>query len=147
MKKFLAIVLGVVAFATVASAQPRAIGIRAGYGGELSYQHTVQYDNFLEADLGFVGSGHGVYLTGIYDFVFASVDYFNFYAGPGIQMGMYSYDGVQTFNAGIAGQVGAEFVIPNVPINLSLDWRPVLYLGKGGFGWQGLAIGIRYRFQ
>ena len=45
-----------------------------------------------------------------------------------------------------AGQIGVEFEIPSVPLNLSLDWRPVYYFNYGGFGWQGIALGIRYRF-
>ena len=48
--------------------------------------------------------------------------------------------------AGIAGQLGMEFEIPSIPLNLSLDWRPTYYFTGGGFGWQGFALGIRYRF-
>jgi len=145
MKKIIAILLGVLAFAAVASAQPRAIGLRAGYGGELSYQHAFG-SNFLEADLGFLGSAHGIYVTGIYDFVLAQAGIVNFYAGPGVQLGFYNYDGVSSFNAGIAGQLGLEFEIPSIPLNISLDWRPTYYFNYGGFGWQGFALGIRYRF-
>ena len=145
MKKLIAILVGVLAFAAVASAQPRAIGVRAGYGGELSYQHALG-SNFLEADLGFLGSAHGFYLTGIYDFVLAQAGIVNFYVGPGVQLGFYNFDGVSRFNAGIAGQLGMEFEIPSIPLNLSLDWRPTYYFTGGGFGWQGFALGIRYRF-
>ena len=145
MKRFIVVVLSVLAFAAVASAQPRALGLRAGYGGELSYQHGGSA-GFLEADLGFLGSGHGFYVTGVYDFIFANAGIANFYVGPGVQLGFYNYSGDQGFNAGIAGQLGVEFEIPSVPLNLSLDWRPVYYFNYGGFGWQGIALGIRYRF-
>ena len=145
MKKLIAILVGVLAFAAVASAQPRALGVRAGYGGELSYQHTTG-PGFIEADLGFLGSGHGFYVTGVYDFIFANAGIANFYVGPGVQLGFYNYSGDQGFNAGIAGQLGVEFEIPSVPLNISLDWRPVYYFNYGGFGWQGVALGIRYRF-
>ena len=145
MKKFIVVVLSVFAFAAVASAQPRALGLRAGYGGELSYQHGGSA-GFLEADLGFLGNGHGFYVTGVYDFIFANAGIANFYVGPGLQLGFYNYSGDQGFNAGIAGQLGVEFEIPSVPLNLSLDWRPVYYFNYGGFGWQGIALGIRYRF-
>ncbi|MCR4825026.1 MAG: hypothetical protein K5849_06700, partial [Bacteroidales bacterium] len=77
MKKFIVILVSVLAFAAVASAQPRALGLRAGYGAELSYQHGLG-SGFLEADLGFQGSGHGVYVTGVYDFIFASSGIANF---------------------------------------------------------------------
>ena len=44
MKKTLIIIASLLAFAVVASAQPRAIGVRAGYGAELSYQHNLCSD-------------------------------------------------------------------------------------------------------
>ena len=52
MKKVILIVAAVLGFAVVASAQPRAIGARIGWGAEISYQHTLGANNFLEADLG-----------------------------------------------------------------------------------------------
>ena len=146
MKKFIVVLLSVLAFAAVASAQPRALGVRAGYGGELSYQHGTGA-GFLEADLGFLGNGHGFYVTGVYDFIFANAGIANFYVGPGVQLGFYNHADASGFNAGIAGQLGVEFEIPSVPLNISLDWRPVYYFKYDlGFGWQGIALGIRYRF-
>lgn len=143
MKKFIAILAGVLAFAAVASAQPRAIGIRAGWPvGEISYQHGLG-TNFAEADLGVFGNG--VNLVGVYDFVFANANIFNFYVGPGAQLGVYSADNTLKFNAGIVAQLGAEAEIPSVPINISLDWRPTL-VAIGGPVWGGIALGIRYRF-
>ena len=67
MKKVIVTLLAVLAFVGVASAQPKAIGVRAGYGGELSYQHYVAGSNFIEGDLGFWGDG-GFSLTGLYNF-------------------------------------------------------------------------------
>ena len=144
MKKVLAILLAAFAFVAVASAQPRALGVRAGWGGELSYQHGAGA-GFLEADLGFLAN-NGFYVTGIYDFILGSAGICNFYVGPGVQLGFYNYADQSGFNAGIAGQLGVEFEIPSVPLKLSLDWRPVYYFNYGGFGWQGIALGIRYRF-
>lgn len=144
MKKILVVVLSVLAFAAVASAQPRALGVRAGYGGELSYQHYAG-SNFVEADLGFL-AGNGFYVTGIYDFVLGEAGPFNFYAGPGAQLGFYDYGDDSGFNAAIVGQLGMEFQIPSAPINISLDWRPAFNFCYGGFGWNGFALGLRYRF-
>ena len=125
MKKVLAILVAAFAFVAVASAQPRAIGVRAGWGGELSYQHNAGA-GFLEADLGFLAN-NGFYVTGIYDFILGSAGICNFYAGPGAQLGFYNVGETSGFNAGIAGQLGVEFEIPSVPLNISLDWRPVYY--------------------
>ena len=144
MKKLLAILVGVLAFAAVASAQPRALGVRAGYGGELSYQHTTPA-GFLEADLGFL-AGHGFYVTGVYDFILANSGCCNFYVGPGLQLGAWTDKDAAGFNIGVVGQMGVEFEIPSIPLNVSLDWRPAFYFMHGGFGWDGFALGLRYRF-
>lgn len=146
MKKLIAILAGVLAFAAVASAQSRAVGVRAGFPvGEVSYQYGLG-GNFIEADLGLrFGNGSSIGLTGIYDYVFASTNIFNFYVGPGAYLGFYSVDSKMQFNAGIVGQLGVEAEIPTLPINISLDWKPTL-LSVAGSYWDGIAFGIRYRF-
>ena len=144
MKKLLTVLIGVLAFAAVASAQPRALGVRAGYGGEISYQHTTG-PGFIEADLGFL-AGHGFYVTGVHDFIFANSGICNFYVGPGVQMVAWTDKQDSGFNLGLVGQLGVEFEIPSIPMNISLDWRPAFYFMHGGFGWDGFALGLRYRF-
>ena len=49
MKKIILTAALVLGFAAAASAQPRALGVRIGNGGEISYQHTMG-NNFLEVD-------------------------------------------------------------------------------------------------
>lgn len=51
MKKFILVAFATLALAGAAMAQPRALGIRATYGAEVSYQHSIN-SNFIEADLG-----------------------------------------------------------------------------------------------
>lgn len=145
MKKVLAILVAALAFVAVASAQPRAIGIRGGYPFvELSYQHSLG-SNFAEFDLGM--GGHSFYLTGVYDFVFANSGDFNFYAGPGAQVGFYSNQEISHMSLALVGQLGAEFQVPSIPLNLSLDWMPAVTFNDGAyFNWRGFALGIRYRF-
>ena len=84
MKKFIMVIAAVLCLSSAAFAQSRALGVRATYGAELSYQHSIG-SNFVEADLGWFKNGF--YLTGVYDFVFASEGNFNFYAGPGAAVG------------------------------------------------------------
>ena len=150
MKKLIIVILSMIAFAAVASAQPRAIGVRAGYGVEVSYQHYLGAENFLEADLGLVGN-HGMYLTGVYNFNIGYAGPFSFYAGPGAQAGFYAaktseQNVAMALNLAVGGQIGAEWAVPSAPINISLDWRPMFYFMHGGFGWDGFALGFRYRF-
>ena len=142
MKKFIRVIAAVLCLSSAAFAQSRALGVRATYGAELSYQHSIG-SNFVEADLGWFKNGF--YLTGVYDFVFASEGNFNFYAGPGAAVGFYNDSETSGINLGIAGQLGLEYNF-NIPLQLSLDWRPVFNFIHGGFGWEGIALGIRYRF-
>ena len=81
MKKVIAIAVAVLCFAAVASAQPKALGIRATYGAELSYQHNAG-PGFFEFDAGLFDKF--VDLTAIYDFNIAPIGPLNFYAGPGV---------------------------------------------------------------
>ena len=142
MKKFIMVIAAVLCLSSAAFAQSRALGVRATYGAELSYQHSIG-SNFVEADLGWFKNGF--YLTGVYDFVFASEGNFNFSAGPGAAVGFYNDSETSGINLGIAGQLGLEYNF-NIPLQLSLDWRPVFNFIHGGFGWEGIALGIRYRF-
>ena len=142
MKKFIMVIAAVLCLSSAAFAQSRALGVRATYGAELSYQHSIG-SNFVEADLGWFKNGF--YLTGVYDFVFASEGNFNFYAGPGAAVGFYNDSETSGINLGIAGQLGLEYNF-NIPLQRSLDWRPVFNFIHGGFGWEGIALGIRYRF-
>ena len=51
MKKIILVAAMMLGFAVAASAQPRAVGIRIGNGGEVSYQHQLGR-NFVEVDAG-----------------------------------------------------------------------------------------------
>ncbi len=150
MKKILIIAAFVLAFATAASAQPRAIGIRGGYGVELSYQHNMGGANFLEADLG-LNTFNALNVAATYNFSLAQFgDGFNVYGGPGAAVGV-GFGEAGYFNLGIAGQLGLEYVFP-FHLQLSIDLRPQIGLGfvnegigLGFWGWYP-NLGIRYSF-
>ena len=143
MKKLFSVLAAVLLLAFAAQAQPRAIGVRAGYAAQLSYQHTLGGENFLEADLGWNLGFLGVGLS--YDFSITPSAPVNFYVGPTIDLG--GVPRANMFVFGVGAQLGIEYQF-NFPLQLSLDWRPMYYrLGQNNaFGWEGLALGIRYRF-
>lgn len=150
MKKLFVIIASLVIFSAAASAQvgSRAIGIRGGYGAELSYQYGND-SRFLEADLGW--SPGSINIVGVMDFVFAKAGDFNFYAGPGAHVGIFNYQAddryLSAISLGIVGQIGVEYPFPTIPLNISLDWRPAFnFLGNPGFKGAFGALGIRYRF-
>lgn len=147
MKKMFLIAALVIGFAGITSAQVdgKAIGLRFGNGGEISYLHPLGDANRLELDLGFGSWAYGgVYLNGAYQWVkdlSALADGFNWYYGAGAALGINNGLGL-----GILGQVGIEYNF-NIPIQVSLDWRPTLYLIPGThFGYDGVALGVRYKF-
>lgn len=154
MKKFLLITVLALGFAT-AYAQPRAIGGRLGGNLEASYQHTLG-KNMLDCTLG-VGLGNYMALNAFvaYDWVFNIKSWphageWNWYVGPGAGVGLF-FDGNLDVpvSVNVGGQIGVEYQF-NFPLNLSLDYRPminVLGFGDNTWGyWYGVALGVRYRF-
>ena len=153
MKKIILVAALVLGFAAAAVAQPRAVGLRGGYGVEVSYQHTLG-QNFIEADLGLAGVG--LNLAGTYNWMLAQPNWtdkgeWGVYAGPGVALGAGGFGDVGYFNVGLAGQVGLEYTFW-FPLQLSLDVRPQLGLvtagGQSAFGLWGWypSLGVRYRF-
>jgi hypothetical protein len=50
-------------------------------------------------------------------------------------------------NIGAAGIIGLDYNFPNIPLNLSLDWKPELNLiEKIGFEASTVGFSVRYRF-
>ena len=142
MKKILTVLVAMFAIVALASAQPRALGVRVGWGGEVSYQHTLGAENFLEVDAGW--GANSVSIGAAYDFQIAPVGPFGFYAGPSAQVWM---GGDDDFVLGVGAQLGLEYIFPSFPLQISLDWRPVFDLiPSTGFGWQSVGLGIRYAF-
>ena len=110
--------------------------------------------NMLSLDLGIPGF-YGVGLVGTYDWIFPinawkEAGSWNWYAGVGAGVGI-NFNAY--FNVGVAGRVGVEYNFGDIPLQLSLDYRPVVgpYFGGDGIGFHGSGmasggIGVRYRF-
>lgn len=146
MKKIILIAAMMLGIAVAASAQPRAIGLRTGYGVDFSYQHYMG-DNFIEADLG-LESFATLNIAATYNFMIAHPEWtsegeWGFYVGPGLAVGAAK----NLFCIGAACQVGLEYTF-DFPLQLSLDVRPQLGLVGQAFGIWGWYphLGIRYRF-
>ena len=152
------VVLSLVLFASViaVSAQPRAIGLRASYGGEVSYQHGFGERNMLQIDVG-VPFFHGIHAVGTYDWIFPISSWqhagsWNWYAGVGAGVGLYGFKSASLF-VGVAGMIGVEYNF-KFPLQLSLDYRPVIgpWFHDGAMGFNllgslhGYGFGIRYKF-
>ncbi len=161
MKKSLIIALACLfGAATVAMAQPKAIGLRLGYpANEVSYEHYLGGPNFLEAEIGIRDFGLGYSATGIYNFVFAEPQWtprgeWAWYAGPGVTVGYVGYNIVDAdgtkhreyyFMGGLAAQVGLEYTFW-LPLQLSVDLRPVFGYCNG-FYREGALFGLVPQFS
>lgn len=150
MKKIIFTIALLASFMCAANAQVNgnAIGVRFGYGGEISYQHALGNANRLEFDLGASHWGDnvwGINVTAIYQRVWDLSDLsngFNWYAGVGGSAGLVS----SNLGLGVVGQVGLEYNF-NIPLQLSLDYRPILYiLPNVAGGYDGICLGVRYKF-
>ena len=160
------IIIAVLALAaTVAYAQPRAIGGRLGSGLEASYQHNAKgSENFHEINLGLAFIGLGVDAAYAYDFMIAQPEWttkgkWGFYAGPAANVGYSAwgglyYGGYGTVHLGVGGQIGLEYTF-DFPLQISLDMRPTLgvrfgsgYVGFYSGGLLGFipSLSLRYRF-
>lgn len=145
MKKFVLVIAAVLGLAVVASAQPRALGVRVGWGGEVSYQHTLGAENFLEVDAGW--GANAISVGAAYDFQVAPLGPFGFYAGPAAHVWLGGNSEENNLVLGVGAQLGLEYMFDGIPLQLSLDWKPLFTLVPAtGFGWQSFGLGIRYAF-
>jgi hypothetical protein len=140
-----------------------ALGLRLGdndgFGGEISYQRGLSSDTRLELDLGWRNNNNvdAIKIAGIHQWVWNIDGGFNWYAGLGGGIGSWKsetfyvnnvkFNGESNTVLFAAGDIGIEYNF-DVPIQLSLDFRPEFYLSDGvqeDFG-PDIALGIRYRF-
>lgn len=158
MRKFIIAAALIFGVAIAASAQPKAVGGRMGYGFEASYQHYIQGDDFAEVTAGVYGVTAPRFLTtASYNFILAQPDWtsrgeWSIFAGPGLSIGygrdistvVVNYEGVgniekpvyaNSFSIAAMGQAGIEYTFW-FPLQLSVDLRPQL----------GVAIGDGVRF-
>ncbi len=143
-----------------AIAQPRAVGVRLGYGVEVSYQHSLS-NNMLSVDVGLPGFA-GIEGAVTYDWInpfstkipWNNKGEWNWSLGVGGAVGFWWPASYNYAFVGVAGRVGVEYNFW-FPLQLSVEWRPAFgpHFGKGGVGYYagglyagGIAIGVRYKF-
>ncbi len=156
MKKSILIIVMVAAATlfTTANAQPQAIGGRLGYGIGLSYLHGIGDNTGINLDVNFFRF-NGLEVVATHDWLFPINSWqeagtWTWFAGVGAGVGFafnsYGY-------AGVAGRIGVKYEFETVPLELGLDYRPVIgptfYKGGAGFfdgGFIAPALSVRYTF-
>ncbi|NRD23721.1 hypothetical protein HNV10_10740 [Winogradskyella litoriviva] len=150
MKKLFLLSAIFIGFTTITFAQniaDNAIGLRIGdsdgFGTEITYQRALGDNNRLEVDLGWrnYSNEDGFKLAGIYQWIWPLEDRINWYAGAGGGLGSAG----STFIFA-AGDVGIEYDF-NIPLLISLDFRPEINFGNAPSDNLGFDIALSLRYQ
>jgi len=158
MKTGLTIFVALFFSLTLTAQKQNAIGLRAGWGTGVTFQHYVKSNHAIE--LIFNSRWRGATITGLYEVhnPFFDVAGVQWYYGVGAHVGMYRYykHGPRWYGdewtgsravIGADGILGIEYFFDEIPFQLSLDWKPVINLiGYSGFWGDEGAFSIRYVF-
>lgn len=156
MKKFMFFILIVLFFVFQSRAQDynTGIGLRGGFASGLTVKHFLSQTKAVEGI--FDSRWHGFSITGLYEIHAEGFNTprLNWYYGIGGHIGFwdtkYKEWGDNTGNytiIGVDGILGLEYNFEEIPINLSVDWKPAFnIIGYSGFWGDGGAFSIRYIF-
>jgi hypothetical protein len=137
-----------------------AVGLRLGYPGSVTFKYFTSERLAVEAIVGTRGySGYrwvngGVALLYHTPLEIEDVEGLSYYFGAGVNTYFWSYknninkdDPNLTF--GISGYLGLDYAFEeDIPLNITLDWSPTLFINGllGGFGGGYGGVGVRYIF-
>lgn len=155
MKKGLVIILlSICSAAAYGQEYSTALGLRLGAAYGFTVKHFIKSDAAIEGIL--VTRWRGFYLTGLYEVTrpLSPNDNLYWYFGGGGHIG--SWDGHNTpgyfddpddnyLIVGVDGILGMEYTFQDIPLNLSLDWKPSFNLFEHtGFWGDELALSVRF---
>lgn len=157
MKRFVLILITILASAFVGAAHPKALGVRVGADCQLSYEHNVRdCADFVELDFGMQFLGLGWNAAGAYNFMVAQPQWtrrgeWGVYIGPALKAGYMWIGGY--LSAGF--QAGMEYTF-SFPLQVSIDIRPAVGVAMEGryffiYGAEAVfgsipCLSLRYRF-
>lgn len=157
MKKTFLIATFMLSMACVGFAQnyKTGVGLRGGWFNGITAKHFIKDDVALEGILSTRWSGFN--FTGLYEVHRSAFDVEGlvWYYGGGGHIGFWNGEDVEWGSkktgsytvVGIDGIIGIEYTFRDIPLNLSIDWKPVVNLvGHSGFWGDGGAVSIRYVF-
>jgi len=156
MKKLLLTLALAICIVTISAAQDynTGIGFRGGPFLGLTVKHFVGTRSALEGLL--CTRWQGFEVTGLYEIHNPAFDVnrLKWYYGVGGHLGFYNGDNTtwgdvgNTYTVvGVDGIIGLEYSFDEIPINLSLDWKPSFsFVGYSHFFPDGAAFPIRYIF-
>lgn len=149
MKKIFLLTCMVAFISIAAGAQEykTAVGIRLGpNSAAISPGFTIKYFlNETNAVEGILGVSNGIGLCGLYEWHYpiASVEHLQWLAG----VGGYAASRYKTTFIGAAGIVGLDYKFTEIPLNVTIDWKPELnLLTKVGFEANTVGFSARFTF-
>ena len=125
-----------------------ALGFKGGYPGygSLNAKKSISKSDYLEASIG--GFGRNSYSTGFhveldYERMQALEDGFSFYYGGGVLLGLTS----SFVHLAPKALLGLEYNFEDLPLNISIDTGPYLFVSPNiGFIWGG-GLALRYAIR
>ena len=149
MKKTFLLIIFFVAMVALTKAQnyQTAAGVRLGPNtaaitAGFTIKHFINESTALEA---IIGVNNGLGIAGLYEkhFNIDAVNNLQWFAGFG---GYVAFNSSIT-NIGAAGIVGLDYKFEEIPLNISLDWKPELnIISKVNFESSGIGLSARFTF-
>ena len=151
MKKVFLLLCFVISCLTIQAqdAYVQSIGVRGGPYAGISYKRFIGVPAAIEGIVGFNYTNGRTYLvTGLFEYHMFISYRLNVYGGAGIDIGGGKPLGAEKgiFRLGADAIVGAEYNFERLPINFSIDYKPVYQIIQGEFFWNEFALSIRYIF-
>ncbi len=147
------LLLFVSAGSAFAQQYPASLGIRLGLYNGVTYKKGLSDKHSLEGI--FTTRFSGFNLTGLYQFNYYPFDVegFYWYWGVGGHVGYYSNNSAPWITeasggvvAGLDAIVALEYVFAEIPLAVTLDYKPTFNVIGGGFIGDGGALSVRYIF-
>lgn len=139
-----------------------ALGLRFGYPTSISFKHFISEPGAIEVFAGTARRSSFYRWTNLglmyqHHSEISSAEGLRWYAGGGAAIYFWSYDNglarrddYGSTSLGVIGVLGLDYKFADIPLNLSVDWIPTLFLGDGyldnfrpGYG----ALSARYTFN
>lgn len=125
------------------------VGIKGGFPGygSINAKHNLGGEKFIEASMGGLSRGvygSGFYLLGDFEINNPLKEGFLWYYGAGGMIGVSSTVNSSNFHIAPNAVAGIEYVFEDLPLNISLETGPYLFITpKIGFVWGG-GLALRY---
>lgn len=131
------------------------LGIRVGFDNGLTVKHFIADRNAIEGIVSFYRQG--LLITGLYEIQNNNafkVDHLDWYYGFGGHLGFwnegnspYNEDNKSNTVIGIDGIIGLEYTLTEIPVSLSLDFKPLINLIDDSGFYGDFALSVRYVFK